>query len=495
MINIKFTEDVSVYAECVLILVDSNLSLPSNIVEIDGIAKVSISDVIKTQDFKGKFGDTLVIPTSSQKIKKIVLFGMGEIKDINLSSAQVLGGKLYSALSSTKMQKVKAYFPVNTQDIKHIMFNMVLGLLIRSFKFEKYFTKKAKEQQVYLNEFEIICSDPHTTLIEFEKTKAINEGIKLTKNLVLEPPNILTPIAFAQICKELEQIGVKVEVLDEDKISELNMNALLGVAQGSSNKPRVVTMHWSGASSAKSTPVAFVGKGVTFDSGGLSLKPAGGMIGMKYDMSGAAIVTGLMKTLALRKANVNVVGVIGLVENMPDGNAQRPEDVVTSMSGQTIEILNTDAEGRLVLADVLWFTQNKFKPSLMVDLATLTGAIRVCLAEEYAGLFSNDKDLADKLYESGIKTGEKVWQLPLGPGYDKMINSQIADVKNIGGEAGGGSITAAQFLQRFVNDTPWAHLDIAAMAMTKQNTDLHSAGSTAFGVRLLNQFVVDYYER
>jgi leucyl aminopeptidase len=301
-------------------------------------------------------------------------------------------------------------------------------------------------------------------------------------------------VEFARRCKELKKVGLKVEILDKEEMQALGMNALLGVAQGSRAEPKLAIMRWEGGKKG-AKPIAFVGKGVTFDTGGLSLKPAAAMIGMKYDMGGAAVVTGLMKTLALRNAKVNVVGVIGLVENMPDGNAQRPEDVIKSMSGQTIEILNTDAEGRLVLADALWYTQSMYKPELMIDLATLTGAIVVALANQYAGLFSNNDSISNKLYEAGIKTGEKVWRFPLDKEYDKMVDSKIADMQNIGSARGGaGSITAAQFLQRFVNDVPWAHLDIAGVTTTDKHTEISQIGATGFGVRLLNQFVQDNYE-
>jgi leucyl aminopeptidase len=327
----------------------------------------------------------------------------------------------------------------------------------------------------------------------FAPLEKLAEGVVFTRDLVSEPPNELYPVTFAKAVRHLTKLGVKVEVLGEAQLAKLGMKALLGVGQGSVRESQVVVMQWNGAARSK-TPIAFIGKGVTFDTGGISLKPAAGMGDMKWDMGGAGAVAGLMKALAGRKAKANVVGIIGLVENMPDGNAQRPGDVVTSMSGKTIEILNTDAEGRLVLADVLWYCQKRFKPSFMVDLATLTGAIITSLGHEYAGLFASDDTLSKNLIAAGEATGEKVWRMPLAEPYDKMIDSDIADVKNIGGRDA-GSITAAQFLQRFTNDVPWAHLDIAGMAWSSKDADTVPKGGTGYGVRLLDRLVRDFYER
>ncbi len=307
-----------------------------------------------------------------------------------------------------------------------------------------------------------------------------------------EPPNVLYPVEFARRAAELSRLGVEVEILDIPALERLRMGALLGVGQGSAHESRVVVMRWNGAGGG-SAPVAFVGKGVTFDTGGISIKGAAGMEDMKGDMAGAACVVGLMHALAARKAKVDAVGVIGLVENMPDGKAQRPGDIVTSMSGQTIEIINTDAEGRLVLADVLWYVQDRFKPRFMIDLATLTGAILVALASEHAGLFSNDDELAERLHAAGKATGEKVWRLPLTANYDKLIDSKFADMKNTGGRHA-GSITAAQFLQRFTNDTPWIHLDIAGTGMGAPSDDINQSWGSGWGVRLLDRLVADHYE-
>jgi leucyl aminopeptidase len=322
----------------------------------------------------------------------------------------------------------------------------------------------------------------------------VAEGIYLARDLVTEPPNVLTPTEMAERCRVLTKLGVKVEIMGPKELEKLGFGALLGVSQGSVQEPRMVVMQWNGAGGRKPRkPLVFVGKGVTFDTGGISIKPASGMEDMKWDMAGAGAVVGLMAALAGRKAKSDVVGLVGLVENMPSGSAQRPGDVVTSYSGQTIEVLNTDAEGRLVLADVLWYAQEKYDPAFMVNLATLTGAIIVALGQEHGGMFSNDEDLAQKLTSAGIATGEKVWRMPLGDAYDKAIKSDIADMKNIGGRHG-SAIIAAQFIQRFVNNKPWAHLDIAGMAWSSKDTACVPKGATAYGVRLLDRLVRDHYE-
>ncbi len=325
----------------------------------------------------------------------------------------------------------------------------------------------------------------------FKKREGIGEGVVIARDLVNEPANVLTPSEFAKRAGDLSKLGVDVEVLGEKDLRKLGMGALLGVGQGSNQESRVVVMRWNGGKSGEA-PVAFVGKGVVFDTGGISIKQAAGMEDMKGDMAGAACVVGLMHALASRKAKVNVVGLIGLVENMPDGNAQRPGDIVTSMSGQTIEIINTDAEGRLVLGDVLWYAKERFKPQFMVDLATLTGAIIVALGTENAGLFSNNDTLAERLADSGLATGEKVWRLPLSPEYDKLIDSKFADMKNTGGRFG-GSITAAQFIQRFVGDVPWAHLDIAGTGMSSPPSEINKSWGSGWGVRLLDHLVAKHY--
>ena len=367
------------------------------------------------------------------------------------------------------------------------------GIRLRAYRFDRYKTKKKDGENGALRaDISIAVGDVGAARKAFAPQSHVVDGVIIARELVNEPPNVLYPIEFARRASQLRKLGVDVDVLDVKAMTKLGMGALLGVGQGSTQPSRTVIMRWNGAKKGEQ-PVAFIGKGVCFDTGGISIKGAASMEDMKGDMGGAACVVGLMHALAARKAKVNAVGAIGLVENMPDGNAQRPGDIVTSMSGQTIEIINTDAEGRLVLADVLWYVAKKFKPQFMVDLATLTGAIMVALGTEHAGLFSNNDELAERLGKTGLETGEKVWRMPLGPEYDKQIDSQFADMKNTG-TRNGGSITAAQFLQRFVDDTPWAHLDIAGTAMGAPKTEINHSWGSGYGVRLLERLVAEYYE-
>ncbi|RMD87401.1 MAG: leucyl aminopeptidase, partial [Alphaproteobacteria bacterium] len=361
---------------------------------------------------------------------------------------------------------------------------------LRSYRFDKYRTKEPEKKKPTLVEAVVGTDAAEAAAAAFEERKAAISGVFLTRDLTSEPANVIYPESFAEEIRKLVAAGVDVEVLGEDEMRALGMNALLAVGQGSARESQLVVMRWFGAG-GETRPLAFVGKGVTFDTGGISLKPGEGMDQMKWDMGGAGIVTGLMRALARRKAKVDAVGVVGLVENMPSGRAQRPGDIVRSMSGQTIEVLNTDAEGRLVLADALWYTQDRFKPALMIDLATLTGAMIISLGHEYAGFFTDDDSIAERLSQSGTATGDKVWRLPLDKAYDKLIDTPSADVKNIGGKAA-GSITAAQFLKRFTNDVPWAHIDVAGMVWSEKDGDLYEKGATGFGVRLLDCFARNY---
>jgi leucyl aminopeptidase len=375
--------------------------------------------------------------------------------------------------------------------------HLASGAYLRSYRFDHY-RKLGEEEKQTLRDVVIATKSAQAARKLWADVDAVNEGIFVARDLVNEPPNVLYPDEAAKRAMQLKKLGVKVEVFDVPAMKKLGMNALLGVGQGSTHDARMVVMQWNGAKkSAKKDgpgPLAFIGKGVCFDSGGLSLKTGAGMMGMKGDMAGAAAVVGLMHALAKRKARVDAVGLIGLVENMPDGNAQRPNDIVKTMSGQTIEILNTDAEGRLVLADVLWYAQSRFKPRFMINLATLTGAILVALGTEHAGLFSNNDELSQRLTKAGLKEGELVWRLPLGDAYDKLVKSKIADMKNIGGP-NAGSITAAQILQRFVNKVPWVHLDIAGVAwQDAEQKPLAPSWGTGWGVRLLNRLTADFYE-
>jgi leucyl aminopeptidase len=340
----------------------------------------------------------------------------------------------------------------------------------------------------------VVAADADAALSAFAPLAALADAVSFTRDLVSEPPNVLYPGEFARRVKALESLGLEVEILGEPEMMKLGMGSLLGVGQGSIRESQLAVMRWNGAADKTAQPIAFIGKGVCFDTGGISIKPAENMEDMKWDMGGAGAVAGLMHVRAGRKAKVNAVGILGLVENMPDGNAQRPGDVVTSMSGQTIEIINTDAEGRLVLADAVWYCQDRFKPKFMVDLATLTGAIIIALGHDLAGCYSNNEELAGALIAASNTEGEPLWRMPLPAAYDKNIDSMIADMKNTGGRPG-GSITAAMFIQRFVNGVPWAHLDIAATAWRKPSTIPTSPdGATGYGVRLLNRMVAEKYE-
>jgi len=418
-----------------------------------------------------------------------LVINAGDTDKISISQLQKLGGKIVSIVNATKYQQcsINLHFAINEQQVAQIAF----GAKLQSYRFNKYFVAKKQDKEFYLQQLEIICTKYLESKKAFEQLNLLAENVFLVRDLVSEPANKLDPEIYAKFCSQLVESGLEVEILGEKQMQKLGMNALLGVGAGSSKESQLVVLKWNGGNK-KDAPLAFVGKGVTFDTGGISIKPSNNMEDMKTDMAGSAVVVGLLKTLAERKAKINAVGVIGLVENMPSGTAQRPSDVVVSMSKQTIEVINTDAEGRLVLADALHYVNSNFKPKFIVDLATLTGAIIVSLADCYAGLFSNNDELACNLQQCGTDTGEKVWRLPLGEEYDEMINSDIADMKNVGSGRGAGSITAAQFLQRFVGDTPWAHLDIAGVAWKGKGDALACKGATGFGLQLLNELVKKY---
>jgi leucyl aminopeptidase len=405
-----------------------------------------------------------------------------------------LGGFVAGKLGHGASALVAFDLPVAPENPAAAAAELMLGMQLRDYRFDLYKTKKKDDaDDSGASEIYIAVGEPAAARREAKAREAVAAGVLTARSLVNEPANVLHPEEFAERARSLEKLGVEVEILDVPAMRGLGMNALLGVGQGSIRQSRMVVMRWRGAKSGKVKPLAFVGKGVCFDTGGISIKPAAGMEDMKGDMAGAACVVGLIQALAARKAKVDAVGAIGLVENMPGPEAQRPGDIVKSMSGQTIEIINTDAEGRLVLADVLWYVQDKLQPRFIVDLATLTGAILVALGQEHAGLFTNDDDLAEKLTAAGKATGEKLWRLPLGSAYDKMIDSKFADMKNTGGRHA-GSITAAQFLQRFVNATPWAHIDIAGTGMSSPGNDINQSWGSGFGVRLLDRLVSDYFE-
>jgi leucyl aminopeptidase len=476
----KFT---SKFTTNLVLFVDQNFN-------IDGLKKIIsknefsyISDLLKSSDLKK---DLLFFEINSKK--KIFLVSIK--KDIKNYDVENLGAKFHSYIDYDKKNDYFINSDTVNSKIKNFVGYFLHGLKLKSYQFNIYKSKKEK-RLISINVFGYKNKISAQNQLRF---KALEEGSFFARDLVSEPGNILHPDEYAKRINTLKKFGLKINIYDEKKLKKLGMNALLGVGQGSIRGSYLVTMEWNGAKN-NSNPLAFVGKGVCFDTGGYSLKPAKFMEDMTYDMAGSATVVGLMKNLALRKAKINAVGVVGLVENMVSGNAQRPGDIVKSYSGKTIEVLNTDAEGRLVLADALTFTEKKFKPKFMVDLATLTGAIIVSLGSEYAGLFSNDDKLSKQLLEAGDKVEEKLWRMPLHKNFDKLIDSKNADMQNINYVGGAGSTTAAQFLQRFIlNKTPWAHLDIAGMAFSKYGGALNSGGATSYGVRLLNQLIEDNYE-
>lgn len=446
--------------------------------------------------FSGKLASVVeVLAPQGSSLDRLVAVGAGKPEAMTEHDWLKIGGAVASHFRKAADVAVVFDLPGSSAGAEDAA-RLAAGIRLRSYAFDKYKTRKddadGKQDEDKASRFTILCANPAAAKKAYAAMDAVVDGVVLARNLVNEPANILGPVEFAAEAKALEKLGVKVEILAEKEMSKLGMGALLGVAQGSPRGARLAVMQWNGGK-AKDKPVAFIGKGVTFDTGGNSIKPAAGMEDMKGDMGGAAAVVGLMHALAGRKAKANVVGIVGLVENAVDGNAQRPGDIVTSMSGQTIEVLNTDAEGRLVLADALWYCNQRFKPRFMINLATLTGAIMVALGQGHAGLFSNNDELAGWLADAGAATQEKVWRMPLGPEYDKLIDSKNADMKNIGGRYG-GAITAAQFLQRFVKDTPWAHLDIAGTAMGSPTNEISQSWGSGYGVRLLDRLVRDHYE-
>ena len=461
---------------------------------IDSTTKGLLEKFIKNNEKKKELIETVHF-YESNKIKSITIAKVinYEVEDSQNSNWEAFGGRLLSFLEKSRISNICLLIEECRPADMFYLPAILDGMSMKSYRFEKYKTISKKDFNVksikIVNSFTQVDKSRKNKIISGDNVK----GIFLTRDLVSEPANELYPEKFVDFCKVLKKAGILIEVLDEKKMKSLRMNALLGVAQGSVRPARTMIMKWLGAKDKKHPPLAFIGKGVTFDTGGISIKPSGGMEDMKWDMGGAGVVAGLMYTLALRKAKTNVIGAVGLVENMPDGNAQRPGDVVKSMSGQTIEVLNTDAEGRLVLADVLWYIKEKFKPKLMIDLATLTGAIIVALGDRYAGLFSNSDKLVKQLCKSSEETKELIWRLPLDEDFDKLLNCQIADMKNITGTRGAGSITAAQFLKRFIGDIDWAHLDIAGVTWSKKGTDFSRPGGTGFGVRLLDNFVKKNY--
>ncbi|MAM09920.1 MAG: leucyl aminopeptidase [Rhizobiaceae bacterium] len=447
-----------------------------------------------TAGFKAKPATALdLVSPAGSEAARIIVLGLGKADGLVANAYLKAGGKAASHAPKTGALVVYAEAGGVPALTGHIA-EFALGMMLGGYNFDRFKTiDRDEDDEPKEIAVEVVTAEPEAAEAAFAEKRAVGEGVLLARELVNLPANILGPREFADRARELESLGARVELLDEAKMRELGMGALLGVAQGSVRPPFLAVIEWNGGETDE-RPIAFVGKGVVFDTGGISIKPAASMEDMKGDMGGAAAVIGLMHTLAARKAKVNAVGILGLVENMPDGNAQRPGDIVTSMSGQTIEVINTDAEGRLVLADALYYCNERFKPRFMIDLATLTGAVMVALGAHRAGLFSNDDGLSAELAKAADTTDEKVWRLPLGEEYDRMVDSRFADMRNTGGSRYAGSITAAQFLKRFVGETPWAHLDIAGTAMGAPKSEINRGWASGFGVRLLDELVRSHYE-
>ncbi|MBB4102697.1 leucyl aminopeptidase [Allorhizobium borbori] len=499
--DISFADAAEINGGVAVLLKTAGDGLPAGAAIADPQGVVARAAAVAA--YKAKAYTTLdILAPQGSKADRLAIVGLGATAKIKPETFLSAGGASLPVLKGAKT--VTVFLDPPEVDVSgENAADFALGMLLRAYTFDSFKTKAGKnaksgerddadEKEPESVRVTIVTAAADAAKVAFAERQAIAGGVLLARDLVNLPPNVLGPVEFAEKAKALEAVGAKVEILTEKELTDIGMGALLGVAQGSARPARVAVIRWDGGRKDEA-PLAFIGKGVVFDTGGISLKPGAGMEDMKGDMGGAAAVTGLMHVLAARKAKVNAIGLIGLVENMPDGNAQRPGDIVTSLSGQTIEIVNTDAEGRLVLCDVLWYAKETFKPKLMIDLATLTGAIGVALGKHHAGLFSNDDTLSGELTESGLATGEKLWRLPLGPEYDRIIDSRFADMKNSGGRYA-GSITAAQFLQRFVGDTPWAHLDIAMTAMDSLKTEISQSWASGFGVRLLNEFVRAHHE-
>ena len=458
-----------------------------------------LSRAMGTSRFKGGKGEMLeILAPNGLGANRVLLAGLGKPEEVDALTFEAVGGNAVGRLSTSGESVLTlACDPLKGAKIDRAeaAARLAYGARLGSYRFDRYRTKEEPDKKPSLKTVTVVVKDARAAQRIYRRLDKVADGIFFTRDLVAEPGNVIYPETLAKQARALSKLGVKVEVLGEARMKKLGMGALLGVGQGSAHEPYLVVMRWDGTPrGARSKPIAFVGKGVTFDTGGISIKPASGMEEMKWDMGGAGTVIGLMRALAGRKARTHAVGVVGLVENMPSATAQRPGDVVTSMSGQTIEVINTDAEGRLVLADALWYAQDRFKPKAMINLATLTGAIVVALGHIHAGLFANDDELAERITAAGKAEGELVWRLPLDDEYDKDINSDIADMHNVGAGRQAGSIAAAQFLRRFVNEVPWTHLDIAGMAWAKKDKPTVPKGATGFGVRLLDRLVADHYE-
>jgi leucyl aminopeptidase len=511
-LEITFSPLTAPLEPAVVAFAGAELVFPASITALNQKCGGLILKAAEASGFSGKAKTSFeLLAPAKLDTARLIVAGAGKTSALTDTDWAMLGGAAYGQIVARKTPRaclIADFEDTGSTKPGEVAALMAFGVLLRHYTFNKYKTKKNGDDAAApadgaeapaapadgLQKLVILTADPDKARTAFIRQQAVANGIMLARDLVNEPANVLGPVEFTERAKELERLGLDVEILDDDALTALKMNTLLSVSQGSARPARVAIMHWNGAKSKRTKPVCFVGKGVVFDTGGYSIKPAGGMEDMKGDMGGAAAVIGLMSALAERKANVNAVGIIGLVENMVSGNATRPGDIVTSMSGQTVEILNTDAEGRLVLADVLWYAQERYKPKLIVDLATLTGAIMIALGKEYAGLFANDDKLAADLLSASKATGEKLWRMPLDKAFHRMIDGKTADIKNIGGRWA-GSCTAAAFLERFIKDTPWAHLDVAGTAMDSGRTDINTSWGSGWGVRLLDRFVSDHHEK
>lgn len=490
--SIKIAAHSAATAPVQVVFASQGLQFAAEAEAVLGGAKETVARAAKTADFEGKKSSVLhLLAPAGSDADRLIVVGLGEVEKLSEQDWVNLGGVVAGKLLATKVEAAEVTLPAVATAQQAADFAQ--GALLRGYKFDTYRTVKKEKDGDKHCEITLKVAEADAANAAWVEAEAVAQGTILARQLVDEPANTLGPVEFAAKAQQLTEMGVEVEILDEDRMKELGMDALLGVGQGSVRPSRMAIMKWAGGKENEQ-PIAFVGKGVVFDTGGISLKPGAGMEDMKGDMGGAAAVIGLMKALAGRKAPVHVVCVLGLVENMPDGNAQRPGDIVTSMSGQTIEILNTDAEGRLVLADALWYTQDRFDPKFIVDLATLTGACVVALAGHRAGVFSNDDELAGNICDAGETTAEKMWRMPIGEEYDKMIDTPNADMRNTGGARWGGASTAAVFLQRHVNEKPWAHIDVAGTAMGSEKSDISQGWGSGFGVRALNRMIKDNYE-
>jgi len=495
--KLKFSAQAQKETGALVLLAAEGPDLDATGKRYDEVTGGVLAKAFKAANFKGKAGEVVqVLAPSNIGYSRMLVFGLGKAREVTTISAENVGAGIAAKLlrSGEKSITVMANTP---KDVKtksgQFAAHVAAGVRLRAYHFSKYLTKQPENKKARLEEVTIITADKAAES-NYAEIDQVIDGVYMTRDLISEPANVVYPKSFAAAIKTLEKDGVEVEILGEKELEKIGMGALLGVGQGSDRESHVAIMKWNGGKKGEA-PVALVGKGVTFDTGGISLKPGAGMEEMKWDMGGAGIVTGTMKALALRGAKANVVGIVGLVENMPSAKAQRPGDVVKSLSGQTIEVINTDAEGRLLLADVLWYCQDRFKPKAMIDLATLTGAMIVALGRgQYAGFFTSDEGIAKALTKAGEESGDKVWRFPLTDEYDKLINCDIADMKNVGDGVNAGSITAAQFLQRFTNDVPWAHIDVAGMVWTLKPGRVWEKGATGYGVRLLDRYVKDNFE-